>query len=274
MSLVPGAANFMQTMIYHRCARPFWVYAVTASAASLELLWMVGFLDIEDLVRSIGFSESGADLGRGRRGRRHGGIKLPRAGQGALKTYSALGVRTLLIATIPLEIIGFAILLYHSADKFFYRWSSLLENIACSGTARTLIRSNSDFGVFPNPSGGAISLPIIEADTPVISSGAFSAAVPFGIYEVVLAIEIEGITPSNEQEYTVGITTAGALGLSTKLGNGVTIGPGKGGTSIYQGTVVFPLFSGGTIGWSLFGPAVPVGVSVASCHLIISQEGD
>jgi len=273
MSFSPGAANFMETMTYDKCSRPFWVYAVTGGAAFLELLWWVGFLDIEDLVRQIGFQESASDLGRARRRRRHGGIKLPRPSGGSVKTYSALGVRTLLIATIPLEIIGFTWLLYNRTDAFFYRWTSLMENIACDGEPTTLMRTNSEFGVFPNVGGGAISLPTVLADTPIYSDGSFGTGVPFGIYEVSLALEIKGLTPVGGADYSAGILTTGALGVSLRTGTGVTIKAGQGGTTIFSGTIVFPLFTGGTIGWVLVGPSVPVGVSVTECHMVITQKG-
>ena len=274
MSLSPGAANFMEKMTYDDCSRPFWVYAVTGAAAFLELWWWVGFLDLEDLVRSIGFSESGQDLGRGRRRRRHGGLKMPRQSGGSIKYYSALGTRTLLIATIPLEIIGFAWLLYNRTDQFFYRWSGLLENSACTGSPRTLMRTNQNFGAFPNPGGGAMSLPQILADTPIYSSNSFGASVPFGIYTVSLAIEIAGDTPINGGDYEAAIFTTGALGVSLRKGNSVFVKAGLGGTTIFSSTIVFPLFAGGTIGWTIVGPEVPVGLTITSCHLVINQEGD
>lgn len=273
MSFSPGAANFMTSMTFDKCSRPFWVYAVTGSAAFLELFWWVGFLDVEDLVRAIGFSESASDLGRARRGRRHGGIRMPRGTPGSVKTYSALGVRTLLIATIPLEIIGFAWLLYNRTDAFFYRWSSLLTNIKCEGEPRTLMRTDKDFGAFPSMGGGAVALDTLLATTGIYSSTAFGCSVPFGAYEVSLALEIEGKTPVNGGDYQAGIFTTGALGASLRTGNKTFIKSGQGGTTIFNGTIVFPLFSGGTIGWVIVGPAVPVGVAIKEAHVVVNQAG-
>ena len=42
----------------------------------------------------------------------------------------------------------------------------------------------------------------------------------------------------------------------------------------FSGTIVFPLFSGGTVGWVIVGPSVPTGVKIASAHVVISQSGD
>ena len=273
MSFSPGAANFMQTMIYDRCARPFWVYALTGTAAFLELLWWVGFLDLEDLVRSIGFSESGADLGKGRRGRRHGGLKLPRGAGGSLKIYSALGVRTLLIATIPLEVIGFAMLLYNRTDAFFYRWTSLLENIRCTGAPRSLMRTDKNFGIFPNTGGGAVGLDTLLQEASIFSSGSFGTGVPFGVYEVTLALEVEGDVPLTAADYSAGIQTTGAFGASLRVGPSVSIGGGNGGTLMFSGTIVFPLFSGGTIGWVVVGPSIPVGLQITEAHVVVYQHG-
>jgi len=274
MSFSPGAANFMERTIYDKCARPFWVYAVTGGAAFLELLWWVGFLDIEDLVRQIGFSESGADIGRGRRGRRHGSLKLPRPGGKSIKVYSALGVRALLIATIPLEIIGFAWLLYNRTDAFFYRWSSLLENIRCDGAPRSLMRTDSNFGIFPNIGGGAVGLDTLLQEASIYSSGSFGTGVPFGIYDVTLALEVEGDVPLIAAEYSAGILTTGAFGASLRTGPSVSIGGGQGGTLMFSGSIAFPLFGGGTIGWVVVGPSIPVGLQVTEAHVVVYQQGD
>lgn len=273
MSFSPGAADFMKQLTYDSCSRPFWVFAATGSAAFLELWFTLAFLDLEDLVRSRGFSQSNRDLKKGRRGRRHGGLRLPRGNKGSVIRYSALGTRTLLIVTLPLEVIGFAMLIYFGTDKFFYRWSSLLENIRCEGEPRTLIRSDQNFGVVPNLNGGAVGLSDLDQNAGVLSSNAFGAAVAFGIYEVHLAIEVEGKRPITPTDYQAGIDTVGALNPVQILGTAVSIGRGRGGTLMVSATVVMPLFTGGSIGWVIVGPSVAAGLSIISAHVIVHQKG-
>lgn len=273
MAFAPRTADFLNKMTYDSCSRPFWVYAATGFPAFLELWFTLSILDLEDLARSRGFSESAKDLGKGRRGRRHGGLILPPNQAKGVKRYSALGLRTLLIATIPLEIVGFTMLMYFSADRFFYRWSSLLENIKCIGEARTEIRQNSTFGMFPNPLGGAVNMFNLLQNVDVIESGAFSASVPFGSYDVTFAIEIDGDSPNTIEEYQIVMVLNGEIRGGNRLGTSAMIGAGQGGTLMFQGTLVFPFFGGGTIGWTVAGPAVPVGLSVASAHIMIHQLG-
>lgn len=274
MSFAPNTANFIHEFQYNSCSRPFWVYAATGIPAFLELWLTLSILDLEDLARMKGFNISNKALAPSRRGPRRGGLVLPRGVRLPSERYAALGLRTLLIVTIPLEIIGFTMLAYYATDRFFYRWTSLLENIKCKGEAFTLMRNNSDFGVFPNSVGGAIALTEVLSTAPIYSDGSFSTGVPLGVYNVYLALEIDGVAPSNPSDYEIGVLTTGALGVSDRFSGVQELGRGKPGTLVFSGKFYFPLFGGGTIGWVIKGPAVPVGLTVKSGLLVIDQEGE
>lgn len=126
MPLFPGTATFMENVIFHPCARPWFIYLLTALPAAIKAIATVRFIDLEDIMR-----ESAKDFAHGPRTRtgrsaRHSIRGLLEDDAGPRKHWSQKGVHHLLRATAPLEYLGFTALLLGAADRFFYDWQALL----------------------------------------------------------------------------------------------------------------------------------------------------
>lgn len=272
MTFQPGAANFFEEVVYDGCSRPFWVYLKTGLPAFIELWFTLSILDFEDIVRSRGFSESGKDLGKGRRGRRHGGLKLPKGDSAPIKRYDALGLRTLLILTIPLEVVGFGLLLYHATDQFFYRWTSLIEQIQCSGASNTLMRSGTDVQVIASHAGRAVALPQVVNVTGSWELTAFGTSIGFGVYDVVFTMTLKGDKPINPAEYTIALFCTGTLQGPVVQGTSGVVGGGRGATLMLSTVLINPSFLQLPITWVLQGPEVPSSMLMTAAHFIIRER--
>lgn len=126
ITLAPKARNFASYMQFHMCARPWWVYIETFLPAFLKLVLFIGILDVEDLLRGHGESIT-REGGRRARGRKR---HIPKTRQPVKETgtqrWSRRGLKTLLVVTTPLELIGFAWLVYSATDQFFQDWQTAL----------------------------------------------------------------------------------------------------------------------------------------------------
>ena len=272
LGFFPKAENFAHEIVVHGCARPWFVYVETFVPAFLKLVLTITFLDLEDILRDFAKIEARQKLTSGGRG--YGHRYKPTVSQQAtrMQRYSQKGLKTLLIVTEPLEIIGFAWLLYAAGDQFFYDWQLLLErSVFCSdsGVGGPFQRSRpggSNIGVLPE--GVITPLPTFEQNRAEWTNTSISVSLPFGSYRAFFTVTVHG--PNG------GISGVQAQ-LRLPFGSGLfirsepaDIAEGQTATLLAEGE--FFVAIGGNLVWELKGPAVPVGLLCDGGHVIVMAQ--
>lgn len=270
IGLFPKAENFASEIVVHGCARPWFVYVETFIPAFLKLFLTLAILDLEDLLRAHAKAKVGEKLGGLRGGLTHGSRGPYANANRKVTRFSQQALKTLLIITEPLEKIGFAWLLYNSTEQFFYDWQLLLQRSQfCSdaGLAGPFQRSRpggTNIGILPE--GSATPLPTIEQNRANWPNEGFRVDLPPGFYTCIWALEVEG-------------PLGGITGVQARLRlSGITLTPffdgdtsdfaeGQAGSVMVKGDFTLPF--GGSIGWELRGPAVPVGLLCNGAHVIV-----
>lgn len=149
---LPKSRNFLRQLIWHDCARPWYVYAETFLPAFLELAILVNFPFPDDVFRT--YAETlGQTQGSGRRGKRHGARRARvTVSETRAQRITRQGLNTVLKVTQPLESLGFAWLLLSAGDNFFGRWQTLLEHSTfCTGPLESGPCSRSGVPAFITP---------------------------------------------------------------------------------------------------------------------------
>lgn len=275
MAFLPGTTSFMKSILYHRCARPWYVYVETSIPALIELVITVTIPDFNDLVRARGEGIVSAKPGPGGRRKRH----LARPVLGSRKTekekYARGGLKFLLTITKPLEFIGFTFLLYFAIDRFFYNWQIALDNTRyCTEEIPTgpLIRSGSGFRAFPSGAGGLFQLVTLEQNRAGWGSTNVGCDLPEGVYSVILAATI--VMPGGASpEYAVGLNVTGSPLGGPFIGSKVGGPAGEQVDLLERFQLFYPLIGVNSISWGLFGPQVPIGVEVIKARVIIQRVG-
>jgi len=270
----PKAANFVQFLYDHPCARPWWVYVETFIPAYLQLFITISIFDAEDIMRAFAKGKAYERISGARGGSRH--TRKPRMQNKPTGTqiFTQRGLRTLLIVTEPLELIGFVWLLYSGTEQFFYNWQSMLmESPYCTTPVDTgpFYRSRAP-GLFIGilPEGSATPLPILNQDRAGWGSGGFSVSLPPGLFRGLYAVEIQappgGLTGVHARlRIGAGVFETLIDGPATDLAAGET------GSFLVSGTFFIPIIiGGGSMGWELVGPAVPAGVLCNGAHAMCS----
>jgi len=269
LGLFPAAENFAENIVIHGCARPWFVYVKTFIPAFLKLIMTISILDLEDILRAhakrIAYARatpSGRGFGHGHKPRISGRPTV-------VNRFSQKGLRTLLIVTEPLEIIGFSWLLYNATDQFFSDWQLLLQrSIFCEdiGLAGPLQRSRpggSNIGVLPE---GAITpLAVLEQNRASWVTTSISVSLPPGFYKAIFTVTVHGplggITGVRARLRITGFVTTFIESAPADMAQGEAAG------FIAEGD--FHFVSGGTVVWELAGPAVPVGLLCDGGHVIV-----
>lgn len=273
LGFFPKAENFAEQIVVHGCARPWFVYVKTFVPAFLKLVLTITLLDLEDILRD--YAKQKVFEGGSGSGRNIGHRYKPRVSNQATKTqrFSQKGLKTLLIITEPLEIIGFAWLLYSAGDQFFYDWQLLLErSIFCSdsGLAGPLQRARTGgFNIGITPGGTITPLPIIQQNRANWTTTAISVSVPFGSYKCIFAVTVEGpLGGISDVKCRLRLPFGTAIFIESEPAE---MAQGETATLIAEGDFFTP--TGGNIVWELSGPAVPVGLLCdGGCVIVMANE--
>jgi len=267
--LFPKAQNFVADIVVHGCARPWFIYVTTFVPAFLQLFLTITILDLEDLLRDYAKQITRPRAGSGRQTTHRYKPSL-RQDLRTTNRWSQKGLKTLLIVTEPLEIIGFAWLLYGASERFFYNWQSALEkSVFCedSGQAGPFQRSRPPGGnLVINQTGAAVPCVSLDQNRSEWSNTVIRVDLPRGQYTAIFSVSIAG--PLG------GITGVRAqMRLTGSLGPTVVQGGSGDLDWMEQGDFIvsadFTLFIGGSAVWELAGPAVPVGVESFGAHVIV-----
>ena len=268
-------ANFIKRIALHDCARPWYVYVETFFPAFVELIITVAIFDLEDVLRAHGekIAAEGKSAGR-RKGRHTPKIRITSRDLGIAR-YTLLGLRTVLIVTKPLELIGFAWLLLSAVDDFFYNWQTLLEQSDfCSQPIESgpLTRSRGPGFIGILPGGAVTPLPTVEQNRGAWATIPFDVDLPQGFFTCIWALTVIGPTNTVE-DVRLQLRISGNLGPAIVEGDPINIGPHEQVDLII--IVEFFLFSagGGGITWELAGQPIPVGIESVKGHMSVWRTG-
>lgn len=272
--LFPHANNFVKNIVFGDCATPWFVYVETFFPAFIKLLINQNLLLWDDVVRSIAEEKAGTRRRRGIRGGRHGRLNLLRNEATERERYARRGLRTLLTITQPLETIGYIVLLWSAADRFYYDWQTLIQvRGPCSSPPafRPFQRSRTGGANVPIlPAGAAMPLPINDQNDPGFSNNTFSVGLPAGTYDAFWNANVKGPSGgSSGNRASLRITNSPSS--PTILGEATDLASGQEATLGLEAsfTVLNP---GGSVGWELTGPAVPVGLACSSARFIVMRS--
>lgn len=269
----PKTANFMHFILRNDCARPWYVYVESFIPAFIELVFFLSILDPEDILRMMGenLASTGTRTLRGK-GKKYKRVTLG-GGEVATERYAAKGLKTLLIITAPLEVIGFAWLCYASADHFFYRWQQLIELAGPCGRPFTdgpLIRFHPG-GYISSPGGGPdLPFEVVQADRAGWGGGTYGGSLPIGEYQFYVAYK--WFHPAGGQTtYRLEVIVGGGIGSGVFASDPITADPGTQSEDVLTFRVLFPFLTGGTYYVRLVGPGVPIGLNTGTGRLIIER---
>lgn len=184
-----GVGNFINFIVTHPCADPWFALISTFAPAALKLGWTLLAPDWEDILR--GFAEDYTRLpgGGGKRRKSH----VPRKRmpiKGPLNPLTPKGqLRLTLFLTKPLETLGWWWLVWNATDQFFLDWHSLLQRVDyCSlqGKGYLMQRHNNDLGALFSPVGLDLAMSELDQIWGGSAGGPFGVNVPPGRYHIIL----------------------------------------------------------------------------------------
>jgi len=274
-TLAPKTANFVNDIIFHPCARPWYVYVETFAPAFLNLLLMVSFFDLEDALRAHATFISGK-AGRGGHGRKLHKMKFTRSGRETkTQRYAAKALRTLLIITSPLEAIGFAWLLYAATDEFFYDWQTLLNaSTFCSQPifSGPLQRRRGPGNIPILPGGQPTRMPIAVQDRGAWATSNISADLPQGQFTAIFALTVRG--PNNRIEGVhLRFRVTGIFGTFLLDDDPISIERKEWVDLLFKADFFLFGGAGGAIVWELVGQAVPIGLESEKGRIMVVRTG-
>jgi hypothetical protein len=273
--LLPQTANFIQDIAFHGCARPWYVYVQTFAPAFLELILTLTIYDLEDLMRMRG--ESIVRKGRGQPGfnKKHLFTKPIKTINAETKRYSRIGLKTLLVVTTPLELVGFGFLFYFAVDNFYGRWQSLLEQSDfCKNPIESgpFTRRRDGGSVSVLPGGAAIPLPQLQQNRAAWSSTPVAVGLPQGQFRAFFGLTVTGPV-GGISGMKLRLFIVGGLGGFNVDGEEVSAAEGQEVTMMVDARFFLPGFAGGSVAWELVGPAVPVGLKSEDGFFTVSRFG-
>lgn len=273
--LFPNAANFYKQIVFHNCARPFYIYIETFLPAFIQFFALVSIPLFDDLVRARADKIARQGARASGRGFRH--RKKPRWQIQDLKTerFNQKGLRFILTVTEPLEKAGFAFLLVSGADQFFYNWSTLiLTSTFCDQPIESgpLSRERVGGSVSILPGGAGISMNILNQNRGGWINNSFGMTPPAGIIAAYAGITVTG---------PFGGITGVKLRLSFQSLTGTAnidsdpadIAQGEEKSFVVNAEVFLSSLGTRSLTWQLVGPGVPVGLKSARGFVSVQRNG-
>jgi hypothetical protein len=274
MAFLQGPTNFVNRFLYNPCARPIYIYVLTFLPAFFDAWLLVRLFDFNDIVRERGkyLARKGSPTGRALR---HTIRREGKAPPQQKERYSAKGsLKHFIVLTQPLEIVGFAMLMYGAVDGFYKDWDFYLDlSDSCLSPEfyGPLHRKVIDGVATPNEVGGAVQLPTVVQNRGGWATGPTSVSVPIGRYTVIFAVTVVG-PGSVGGTYALQLFSTGVLGLGLFTGAEVFCAPQTETTLIEVHDVFIASVAGGSITWEIVGPPVPVGLSVPKASVVIQRQ--
>lgn len=271
-SVAPKAANFLQYIWQNDCARPWFVYVETFAPAFIKLAVTLSLWQWDDVVRSVAGSVAGGAAST-KGGKTHVRKKTiavtdPENRERAYRR----GLRTLLVITKPIEIVGFTYLIYGAGDQFFADWQSLLEeSVYCTRQAimGPYGRSGADFALLANPDGQGFGLDTLEYNAPNFGDTTAAVTLPAGVFNVAIGMKVsrQGGTAAN---VAPGFRLFGGGDSKILIGETATVTPDEPADLVYGGSVTVPFGETRSMSWELFGDDIPTGYYMHHCDVKVS----
>jgi hypothetical protein len=271
----PNTNNFIKTMISHPCARPWYVWVETFFPAVIELAFMVVLFDVEDALRAHGEKIVREGGRRPMRGGRH----APRIRQTVRETkaqkYTRLGLKTLLVVTKPIELIGFVWLLYGATDRFFYNWQTLMElsdfctQPIVSGPMQRS-RGPGFIGILP---GGAVTpMTVGEQNRGSWPNNEFGVTLPQGQFTAFFALTVTAPL-FGVNDVRVRLRISRITGTFFIEGDPVDLKWSEVSDLLVNADFFLPTVAGGSMTWELVGQGVPAGIFCSKGHVMAMRTG-
>lgn len=273
--LFPNAANFYKQIVFHNCARPFYIYVETFLPAFIQFFALVSIPLFDDLVRERADRIARAGARASGRGFRH--RKKPRWQVQDLKTerFNQKGLRFILTITEPLEKAGFAFLLINGADQFYYNWTSLLlTSTFCDQPILSgpLSRSRMGGSISILPGGAGIPMTTLDQNRAGWVNNSFGMTPPAGIINAMAGVTVTG--PSGGiTGVKVRLSFTSLTGTANIDSDPVDIVEGEESDLVVQTEVFLSSLGARSLTWQLVGPAVPVGLKSKQAFVTVSRSG-
>lgn len=262
----PHSYNFIKKLVFHECSVPFQLYVETFLPCFLNMVYMITFPFLDDIIRNA--AEDMAPHSRGSKRPRRGHIRrynVPTAEE-RVQGKAQQGLRHVLTLTQPLETIGYAFLLYGATERFFYNWSALLYDFQFCGrppSTGPLQRHATENLLTSTGTWQPLFLPIIDVNRANWPTSNTNVNLPFGHYSVTVEMTVRNLS-IDPIEVECGFIAAFSFSPGNRTSGKVEALPGQIVTVICHEEVYFPGITGGSVTWQRRQTAVPIGITVIS----------
>ena len=270
----PKARNFLLHEISHPCARPWYVYVQTFLPAFIKLFFTLILLQLDDVIRDYAAVRAGeGPSGARRKGSHFKKLKGAQAGTVTQRVFRQ-GLRTVLKVTMPLEVIGFATLMYTAGDQFFYDWQSLLKlSDFCSRPAFTgpLSRDNPPGIVVPRPTGQGFGYDDLIQNRASWFTTPLSCVVPEGNIDVFATLSAKRIL-SDLDDVSLGLVIIVGGKIKIFKSTSIKMLVGIEYDFIVRAEVRANIGQTANISWVMFGPQTLSGVVVSDGDMHVTNN--
>lgn len=271
--IFPNEINFIKTIVAHPCARPWYVWVETFLPAFLLLFLTVQLFDVEDAIRAHG--EMITRDKKGGKKKRHTG-KVPTGGaRTRTNRWSQGALKTLLVVTKPLELVGFTWLLYSAVDQFFFNWQTLLEKstfceqpIESGPMQRVRGVGFISFVEF----GSTIIMTSLRQNRGAWATNVFTVELPQGLFTAGLGMTVKGPIGGVDPVW-IELEVTGFFGTGNFRSDEIAILPGAEGSMTVLARFFLPGSGGGLMSWRIGGSTIPAGIEVVRGHVFVHRTG-
>lgn len=269
----PNTANLIRNFFMHPCAVPLQIAIETFVPAFLDAALIFFVPELDDILRATGQNAARGPTARGRGRRKHGrAIPLTAVAAEADKR-SQHALRMVLTVTQPLENIGYALLLYHSVERFSYTWSSLLYDFEFCGRPPSegpLQRETPPVGVTSTGTPEPLFLPTLLQNRASWPTSGFQTTLPFGHFIVVMKATFKS-RAINPMTARIGFQAFGISGSDLRWSDTQTILPGQQADVVLEEQIFCGLITGCNLQYLRESSAVPIGVDILDASIAIWQ---
>lgn len=271
LTIFPKEQNFIKFIISHPCATPWYVWVETFLPAFIILYATTAFFDVEDAIRAHGKKISGK--GGRRKGKRHSPKVRVTGAETRVARWSQKGLRTLLILTGPLEVIGFLWLIYAAVDQFFLNWETLLrKRDFCKTNANTgPLQLSREEGFISLVTGGVpVILDTTEQNRSTWAHTSIGATLPGGEFHAGFALTVRA-PAGGVNGLWIRLRIGGLFGDNFFQSSTLDLGPNEEGDLNVAGHFNYVTGAGGPLSWEIGGNTIPAGILAIKgwmfCHM-------
>ncbi len=271
--IFPNEINFIKTLITHPCARPWYVWVETFVPAFLLLFLTVQLFDVEDAVRAHG--ESIVRDRKGGKSKRHTGKLATGGARTRVNRWSQKALKTLLVVTGPLELVGFTWLLYSAVDQFFFNWQTLLEESTfCEQPIESgpMQRSRGPGFISFVESGSTVIMTDLRQNRGAWPTNVFTVELPQGLFTSGFGMTVKGPVGGVDPVW-IELEVTGLFGTSKFRSDEIALAPAEEGSMSVLARFFLPGAGGGLMSWKIGGSTIPAGIEAVRGHVFVQRTG-